>query len=697
MVIDANNAGSQSHTISLLGLQWNTLTDNIMFREKNFDSDTSSLTKRKVLSISSQLLDPFGLVLPVTILARLFIAELWDEQLGWDQPLPSTKANAWKKVEQELTAASRLQFSRFLNFDSTLPVHLHVFTDASKLVMGAVSDLSQGTECVLLGSKSKLAPRGKTSLTIPQLELSAMLLGAQLCSATRNILQKDYGTVKVHLWTDSEIALYWLSSRHKLKQFVQSKVDTINKLFDSTFWSHTPSQENPANLVSRGCSSNTLQTSSLWSNGPSWIPIDSLWPRWPKTQPTACTVATAVGEHEVTSFPNSICHLMYLDRFNHYPRLLSSSVYVHRFCYRTGLKGPPTTSELEFLEKEWLRKEQQLHYPQVYDYLASHSRRSASHIPPIIRQLHLFLDNDGLIRTKGRFHVDSSLILLSRSSRLTKLIVQDHNHRNHHIGVGGTLVALRQRCWIPSARSITRQLLRTCITCRKVTGKPYLLPTSAAPSFHLDTANRPFSNVGIDFTGHLLVKDRSGHPQKVYICLLTCRTTIAISLELVEDLTTASFLQAFRRHCSIFSTPRLVLSDNAQTFKRSEQNLHALLSLIDDETIQRTFAQQRIVFRYIPARSPHWGGVYERLIGLTKTCLKKVLGRSFVTLSELQTLLKEIQAVLNDRPLTYINDNLQDLQPITPSQLLFGYNVTALPQPSNDVISQSQDSKFCRS
>eukprot|EP00794_Sanderia_malayensis_P013150 gene13150-14501_t len=130
-----------------------------MFQEKNFDSDTSSLTKRKVLSIASQLFDPLGLVLPVTILARLFIAELWDEQLGWDQPLSSIKANAWKKSEQELTAASRLQFSRSLNFDSTLPVHLHVFTDASKLVMGAVSYLSQGIECVLLGSKSKLAPR----------------------------------------------------------------------------------------------------------------------------------------------------------------------------------------------------------------------------------------------------------------------------------------------------------------------------------------------------------------------------------------------------------------------------------------------------------------------------------------------------------------------------------------------------------
>ena len=69
---------------------------------------------------------------------------------------------------------------------------------------------------------------------------------------------------------------------------------------------------------------------------------------------------------------------------------------------------------------------------------------------------------------------------------------------------------------------------------------------------------------------------------------------------------------------------------------------------------------------------------------MTKTCLKKVLGRSLVTFSELSTLLKEIQAVLNDRPLTYINSDIHDLQPLTPSQLLFGYNTTPLPYPPYD-------------
>ena len=84
--IRLNNAGSASELTSLLGLLWDTSNDTLSFQAKLFDSPADSLTKRTDLSIASQLFDPLGLVLPVTIVARLFIAELWDEKIAWDQP-----------------------------------------------------------------------------------------------------------------------------------------------------------------------------------------------------------------------------------------------------------------------------------------------------------------------------------------------------------------------------------------------------------------------------------------------------------------------------------------------------------------------------------------------------------------------------------------------------------------------------------
>ena len=136
-----------------------------------------------------------------------------------------------------------------------------------------------------------------------------------------------------------------------------------------------------------------------------------------------------------------------------------------------------------------------------------------------MRQLTLFLDDNRLIRAKGRFAVTSSLVLLPQNSHFTELLILDCNHRMHHIGVGGTIVALRNRFWVPTATAC--RLLRKCTRCREVTGRHYTLPPSPElPQFCQDTFIRPFSTIGVDFTGHLTVKDRSGnHIRYIFVCL----------------------------------------------------------------------------------------------------------------------------------------------------------------------------------
>jgi len=70
--------------------------------------------------------------------------------------------------------------------------------------------------------------------------------------------------------------------------------------------------------------------------------------------------------------------------------------------------------------------------------------------------------------------------------------------------------------------------------------------------------------------------------------------------------------------------------------------------------------------------SPLVWGFWERLIGLTKTALRKVLGKALVILPVLQTVIVEIEAILNDRPLTYVSMELRDPEPLTSSHLLCG-------------------------
>ena len=187
----------------------------------------------------------------------------------------------------------------------------------------------------------------------------------------------------------------------------------------------------------------------------------------------------------------------------------------------------------------------------------------------------------------------------------------------------------------------------------------------------------PFTVTGIDFTGALYIRAPEGE-NKVYICLFTCSSTRAVHLEVVTDLSEETFLQAFRRFSSRKSLPRLVVSDNASTFMSAADDLKALF---ESNRVQESLGNQGIEWKFIPCRAPWYGGYWERLVGLTKNALKKTLGRAYVTLPSLQTLVVEIEAHLNNRPLTYVTSELNEPEPLTPSHILYGRMINTVPHP----------------
>ena len=63
-----------------------------------------------------------------------------------------------------------------------------------------------------------------------------------------------------------------------------------------------------------------------------------------------------------------------------------------------------------------------------------------------------------------------------------------------------------------------------------------------------------------------------------------------------------------------------------------------------------------------------------------KRPLKKVLGRAPLGFDELNTILIEIEAVINSRPITYVYDDEESRSyPLTPSDLIFGRCITCTP------------------
>ncbi|XP_006822499.1 uncharacterized protein LOC102805742 [Saccoglossus kowalevskii] len=209
-----------------------------------------------------------------------------------------------------------------------------------------------------------------------------------------------------------------------------------------------------------------------------------------------------------------------------------------------------------------------------------------------------------------------------------------------------------------------------------VCGQPYQSPISAPLQSFRVNVTPPFAVTGVDFTGALYVREPHGRETKAYVCLFTCAVTRAVHLELVPDLSTKSFLDAFRRFAARRSLPKKMISDNASTYLSAANEIKRLL---DSPEIQTYLTNRRVQWSFIPKRAPWFGGFWERLIGLTKTAIKKVLGRSFVTSDELNTIITEIESTLNDRPLTYVSTDIDDATPLTPSHLLIGRLVTPLP------------------
>lgn len=674
----------------VLGLRWNPITDVLQFARPAISAEVC--TKREILKQTSRLYDPLGILSPVTVRAKLLLQDLWRHNYTWDTPLSDEIRSKWVDLASDLNAVTNTQLERFYfresrpepNCIESTAVKLHVFVDASKQAYGAVAYLCSQLQSTLMIAKNRVSPL--KSITLPKLELMAAVTGARLAKH----VQESLPVTDVYFWSDSQIVLYWIKSEKPVNRFVDNRVRQIRSLTNNSSWCYCPTKENPADLQTRGLSAHQFAASKLWRNGPHWLLHQPSWPIWIPESTNILTTTTDETTNTQTPMQplNSTGILMVVDaqRYSTYPKLLRVIAYIQRFiqyCKSTvehRQYGPVTAEELRMAEVNLLRSAQEEVYSEVVNVVASERSNSKRHT--IVRQLHLYLDNDRLLRSDGRIHnapVDYQTkfpILLPPKHRVTDLIIQEAHNTILHSGENATISQIRRKYWIPQIRQCVKSVLRTCVTCKKVISRPYLPPETPPLTKYRVEDSDPFTVTGVDFTGALQVKPGDRRNTKAYICLFTCAATRAIHLEVVPDMTEDSFLLAFRRFTSRRSLPKLMVSDNATTFQAAANELRRLTN---STKIHEQLGRKGTEWKFIPKAAPWFGGWWERLIGLTKTCLKKSLGRATITYEELQTIVAEVESVLNDRPITYVSSNNEEPEPLTPSLLLYGRNITKLP------------------
>lgn len=217
--------------------------------------------------------------------------------------------------------------------------------------------------------------------------------------------------------------------------------------------------------------------------------------------------------------------------------------------------------------------------------------------------------------------------------------------------------------------------------------KPQFPKMADLPPTRLRLHKPPFYSTGMDCFGPFQIKI-GRRCEKRWGIIFKCLTTRCVHIELLTSIDTDSFLMALRRFIARRGTPSELLSDQGTNFQGGERELREALKNCSQE-LQQRLAKQKITFLFNPPNAPHFGGIWEREIRSLKNALRTVVGAQTVTEEVLQTVLIEIEGILNSKPLGYVSSNVADLDPVTPNLLLMGRPDSSLPQvtyPANELI-----------
>lgn len=167
--------------------------------------------------------------------------------------------------------------------------------------------------------------------------------------------------------------------------------------------------------------------------------------------------------------------------------------------------------------------------------------------------------------------------------------------------------------------------------------------------------------------------------EKRWGVIFKCLTTRCIHLDLLSSIDTDAFLLALRRFIARRGTPSEIISDQGTNFRGAETELREAFKEMEPR-LQEQLASYQITFKMNPPAAPHFGGAWEREIRSVKSALRVVIGSQSVPEDVLQTVLIEVEGILNSKPLGYVSSDVADLDPITPNMLLMGRRDASLPQ-----------------
>ena len=445
-----------------LGLAWDTNTDQLFVKKPDFDWQNSCpLTMRRVLSCNHQLFDPLGLWSPLYVKMNLCCSKIMRNMTEWDEEIPDELSKEWRKCIDALAGLEQVPIPRrrVPATKADCDYEFHVFADSSKDIAAAAVYLRafNDNECSvsLVAAKTAIFSRHEMARgSIPRKEFIALDIGARLLTECINATTLPIS--RCELWTDSQTVQRWCASDTlELRIFERNRVDAILKRTIGQLPRYVPTDENPADIATRGCRINDADKWSFWLSGPQFLSHCGSLQRVCSPEEAEQYVGSLQASSKCSEGTKIEFMANALSRTNDLSKALRTVCKVIE-CYNTwkirALKkdtSPETDLPVNYRRARLvlIRAAQSERFGQILEVMkngasfkeAIDKRREVS---PAIRSLEKyvpFLDNEDILRIFGRLEYASNLTdeakhpaILPSDHHVTKLFIFDRHKAMAH-------------------------------------------------------------------------------------------------------------------------------------------------------------------------------------------------------------------------------------------------------------------------
>ncbi|CAL4085627.1 unnamed protein product [Meganyctiphanes norvegica] len=369
----------------------------------------------------------------------------------------------------------------------------------------------------------------------------------------------------------------------------------------------------------------------FWLQGPEWLSSNNVvWP----TSDLLCLNSvnkSIVLNTEIGSIAKEILPLVSFEKYSKFSKLVGVTAKViealNKFKVLKSNKMQKlwdTTDPHQCAKIHVLKVMQKQSFPSEIDFILDPRNKKP---PDLVNNLNLFIDRTGLMRSNGRIGKNKYFeyevinpVLLAKDHLLTRRIIEEAHLQVKHLGIQATLNNVRLAgFWLTHPYQSVKNVINPCVICQKFNALSYRYPKVTNLPKHRVNFVRPYLHVGVDFTGHIMVREGKTE-KKMYLLLFTCLNIRSVHMELLPDMTTGQFVMAIIRFTNEHGIPSHIYSDNAKSFLMGVNHVSTVLA---SSEFSEHFSLFNIKHITIPLYAPWIGATWERMIKTVKTCLQK--------------------------------------------------------------------------